>query len=103
MVELEGEVPESFRSGPDAQMATNGKMLWFNAKKGFGLICTEDDVRLDVAESSFLPGDVPEGRCAGREVFFDVFIRGDERRAMNVRFSPVVDARRARRRQANRR
>ena len=84
------------------QMGTNGKMLWFNAEKGFGLISTEDDERVRVAESGFQPGEVPEGRCAGREVLFNVLIHGDEKRAMDVRFLPEIDARRARRRHGTR-
>jgi cold shock CspA family protein len=73
-------------------------MLWFNAGKGFGFISTEDEERVRVAESAFRPGEVPQGRCAGREVFFDVHGEGDERHATNVRFAPAADSRRARRR-----
>ena len=42
-------------------MAENGKMLWFNAEKGFGLICTEEEERLHVFESGFQPGEIPQG------------------------------------------
>jgi cold shock CspA family protein len=84
-------------------MATNGKMLWFNPAKGRGLIRTEENERLHVAETGFQPGEVPQGRCAGREVAFDFSVRDGERQAVNVRFLPEVDSRRARMRQGNRR
>ena len=76
----------------------NGKMLWFNAEKGFGFICTEDEERLYVAESGFQPGEAPVGRglCATREVVFDVTGRGDELEAVNVTFCDEASPRRAR-------
>jgi cold shock CspA family protein len=77
-------------------------MLWFNAEKGFGFICTVDDERLYVAEAGFSPGESPRGRCAGREVVFDLSVSGDERKAVNVRFPAKADARRARRRHGTR-
>jgi cold shock CspA family protein len=83
-------------------METNGKMLWFNAEKGFGCICTAGGERIYVAESGFEPGQVPEGRCAGREVVFDLIGFGGENYVMKVRFSPEAVARRARARHANR-
>ena len=83
-------------------MAANGKMLWFNAAKGFGLICTEEDERLHVAEIGFQPGEVPHGRCAGRDVFFDVVGDDGDKQAVNVRFCPETDSRRARGRQGSR-
>ena len=80
----------------------NGKMLWFNAEKGFGFIHTEDEERLYVAHDGFEPGQVPAGRCAGRDVVFER--RADETgaQAVNVVFPPQADARRARRRQGSR-
>jgi cold shock CspA family protein len=81
----------------------NGKMLWFNAAKGFGLICTEDDERLHVDASAFAAGELPEGRCAGREVVFEFALGdGDEKRAVNVRFPAETASRRARVRQGSR-
>ena len=74
----------------------NGKMLWFNAEKGFGFICTEDEDRLYVAESAFRPGEVPVGRCAKREVVFDVTERGGDAEAVNVTFCDEAPQRRAR-------
>jgi cold shock CspA family protein len=76
----------------------NGKMLWFNSEKGFGRICTEDEDRLYVAQSAFQPGEVPEGRCAGRAVVFDVGVEDGEAEAVNVRFCSEGATRRARRR-----
>ena len=73
-----------------------GKMLWFNADKGFGFIRTEDDERLYVARSGFLPDHVPAGRCAGLDVVFERESSEGDTRAVNVKFPPVVDARRAR-------
>ena len=84
------------------QIATNGKMLWFNAEKGLGCICTAQGDRLSVAESGFEPGEAPRGRCAGRDVVFDVIGFAGGHHATNVRFSPEPDARRARARHANR-
>ena len=79
----------------------NGKMLWFNAEKGFGFIQTEDDERLYVAESGFRAGEVPQGRCAGRAVTFDrVALEGDTR-AVDVFFPPEIAPRRARRRRSS--
>ena len=83
-------------------MAEIGKMLWFNAEKGLGLICTEEEERLHVFESSFRPGEVPEGRCAGREVVFDFHLNGGEKHAVNVSFSPEIASRRARQRHGGR-
>jgi cold shock CspA family protein len=48
-----------------------GRMIWFNAEKGYGFIRTEDDERLYIHESGFAPGHVPTGRCAGTEMSFD--------------------------------
>jgi len=84
------------------QIATYGKMLWFNAEKGLGCICTAEGERLSVAESCFEPGEVPRGRCAGKDVVFDVIGFDDGHRVTNVRFSPEPVARRARARHANR-
>ena len=83
-------------------MEASGKMLWFNAAKGFGLICTEEDERLHVAERGFDGGGSHSGRCAGREVIFDVVVHKGERQATNVRFCPEAASRRARGRQGSR-
>ena len=48
-----------------------GKMVWFNAVKGFGFIRTEEDERLYVHSSGFVPGQVPVGRCAEQQVSFE--------------------------------
>jgi cold shock CspA family protein len=80
----------------------NGKMLWFNEDKGFGFIRTEYDERLYVARSGFATGEVPVGRCAGREVVFDREVREGDTRAVNVVFPPDSNPRRARPRQSHR-
>lgn len=48
-----------------------GEMLFFNHTKGAGFIRTEDGERLYVTRDGFLPGDPPEGRCAGKKVTFE--------------------------------
>ncbi len=77
----------------------HGKMLWFNSDKGFGFIETERGERLYVAESGFLSGQTPAGRCAGLHVVFERVVEGGEARAINTAFPPAADTRRARRRQ----
>jgi len=66
-----------------------GKMIWFNGEKGYGFIQTEDDERLPVARSGFLPDEEPPAatRCGGRIVSFE---RVDDREpyAVNVAFVP---------------
>ena len=80
----------------------NGKMLWFNAEKGFGFIRTEDEERLYVAQDGFEPGQVPAGRCAGRDVVFERVVDAGGAQAVNVAFPPETEIRRARRRQGAR-
>jgi len=46
-------------------------MLWFNAAKDLGALRTDDGTRLDVPGDAFLPGEKPEGRCAGMAVEFE--------------------------------
>jgi len=78
-----------------------GKMLWFNIDKGHGFINTEDDERLYVARSGFLPGNEPEPRCKGREVRFERQAAGDgDARAVEVAFVLRDEPRRARIRSA---
>lgn len=48
-----------------------GEMLWFDEKKDFGFILTEDGERLYVDRAGFLPGDAPVGRCAHMKVAFE--------------------------------
>jgi cold shock CspA family protein len=83
-------------------MTTSGKMMWFNVAKGFGLICIEEDERLHVDVTAFQPGEIPQGRCAGREVVFDVVVHDGEKKAANVRFRTETASRRARGRQGSR-
>jgi len=78
----------------------NGTMLWFNVDKGHGYIRTEEDERLYVARSGFLPDQQPEPRCKGRAVSFERDDADDEARAVNVAFVTTSDPRRARLRHA---
>lgn len=73
-----------------------GSMLWFNPDKGYGFIRTDDDERLYVAASGFLPGHEPERRCRGRSVTFERQVEEGEARAVEVSFVAQPDARRAR-------
>jgi cold shock CspA family protein len=78
-----------------------GTMLWFNVDKGHGFILTEQDERLYVARSGFLPGHQPEPRCKGQEVNFDRQADEANARAVNVSFAtPAAAPRRARLRHA---
>lgn len=74
----------------------HGKMLWFNADKGFGFIQTEDDERLLVSSSGFAADHQPPARCKGRTVTFDREVAEDEPHAINVTFSERDEPRRAR-------
>lgn len=73
-----------------------GTMLWFNVDKGYGYIQTEQDERLYVAGSGFLPDHQPEPRCKGRAVTFEREIADGDVRAVNVSFVTEQDPRRAR-------
>ena len=73
-----------------------GTMLWFNADKGYGFIQTEDDERLYVATTGFLPDHLPGARCRGREVSFERDESEGDARAVNVAFITSSDPRRAR-------
>jgi cold shock CspA family protein len=73
-----------------------GTMLWFNLDKGFGFIRTEQDERLYVSRSGFVPDHLPTERCAGRPVTFDREAEEGDARAVNVVFPVAADARRAR-------
>jgi cold shock CspA family protein len=73
-----------------------GTMIWFNVDKGYGFIRTEDEERLYVARSGFLPDHEPEARCKGRQVSFErQTVEGDVR-AVEVAFVVQSDPRRAR-------
>jgi cold shock protein len=74
----------------------NGTMLWFNADKGYGFIRTEDDERLFVRRSGFLPGHQPESRCKGRNVSFERLEADEGFHAVAVAFLTDTDPRRAR-------
>lgn len=77
-----------------------GTMLWFNTDKGYGFIRTEQDERLYVARSGFLPDHQPATRCKGRQVIFERHVAEGDTRAVNVSFVAQADPRRARLRHA---
>jgi hypothetical protein len=51
-------------------------MLWFNVAKDSGALRTDQGDRLDVSGTSFLPGEKPRGRCAGKAVEFEALEGG---------------------------
>jgi hypothetical protein len=61
-----------------------------------GLITTEEDERLWVESSGFLPRQDPGRRCGGRRVTFERHDGCDDVRAVNVSFPSDLAARRAR-------
>ena len=73
-----------------------GTMLWFNVDKGYGIITTESDEKLQVVESGSSPGHKAEPRCKGKPVTFEREGEGEDARAVNVEFLPDPDPRRAR-------
>lgn len=77
-----------------------GTMLWFNAEKGYGYIESEQEERLYVARSGFLPDHDPAPRCKGRAVGFERELVDGEACAVNVSFLTQSDPRRARMRHA---
>ena len=75
----------------------DGAMLWFNVEKGYGYIQSEDDERLYVDSSSFLPGHEPKPRCKGLPVTFERQAHDGEPRAVDVAYAgSPPEARRAR-------
>ena len=78
----------------------HGTMLWFNQAKDLGSIVTDEGERLSVRGSGFADGKRPEGRCAGEAVVFESGGAPDAPEAQDVRFVPVVAARRARTRRS---
>ena len=77
-----------------------GTMIWFNVDKGYGFIRTEEDERLYVAQTGFLPDQQPEPRCKGKAVSFEREDTDGDPRAVNVTFLTQEDPRRARIRHA---
>jgi cold shock CspA family protein len=81
---------------PTERNSMTGTMLWFNVDKGYGIITTESDEKLQVVESGFSPGHKAEPRCKGKPVIFEREGEGEDARAVNVEFLPDPDPRRAR-------
>jgi hypothetical protein len=73
-----------------------GKMIWFNERKDLGFIRTDDGERLSVLGPAFAGGKRPEGRCAQKDVEFQVDATGAERQADNVVLVEADSPRRAR-------
>jgi cold shock CspA family protein len=75
-----------------------GELLWFNEAKGQGLIRTDEGERIAVDRSGFVPGHVPEGRCAGTTVTFEREAPGPDgvARALGVAVLDEQPGRRAR-------
>ncbi len=73
-----------------------GKMLWFNEKKDLGFIRTDEGERLSVLGQAFAGGTRPEGRCAHKEVEFQIDATGAEPQAENVVLVEADSPRRAR-------
>jgi len=73
-----------------------GKMLWFNEKKDLGFIRTDEGERLSVLGPGFAGGKRPQGRCAHKEVEFEIDATGAERQAGNVVLVEADSPRRAR-------
>jgi len=67
-----------------------GKMLWFNDVKDYGFIMTEEDERLSVLGSGFAEGQRPEGRCAEKDVTFEIDTSTGTRQAEQVVFEEYV-------------
>jgi hypothetical protein len=67
-------------------------MLWFNAARDHGALCTEEGERLDVPGAAFGPGEKPLGRCRGLAVRFESV----EGQVNVVAFVPQPSPRRAR-------
>lgn len=74
-----------------------GRMLWFNGEKGVGFIQSDAEERIAVESTGFVD-QPPAGRCAGRDVTFDLAVVDGEARAVNVVFPMESDPQRARRR-----
>ena len=73
-----------------------GRMLWFNEKKDYGFIRTDEGERLSVLGPAFAGGKRPEGRCAHMDVEFEIDANGAERQAANVVLVELEAPRRAR-------
>jgi cold shock CspA family protein len=73
-------------------------MIWFDERREYGFISTEEDERLAVHGADFVGGAGPKGRCAGLEVTFVVTGSAGNRKAEEVVFVTEDAPRRARRR-----
>ena len=80
-----------------------GEMLFFNEETGGGFIRTEEGERLYVDRTGFLPGEAPEGRCAGLKVDFtrEPGVGEHEHVAAGVSMVQELVGNRARRRRHN--
>jgi hypothetical protein len=76
----------------------NGTMLWFNERKDYGFILTEDGERLYVDRDGFVERAAPVGRCARLPVRLSVGERNGQRVAIDVSLIAPEPHGRARRR-----
>jgi hypothetical protein len=75
-------------------------MLWFDERKDYGFILTQEGERLHVDREGFVDG-APVGRCAKLPVELTVAERDGQRTAVDVSFVAEEERRRARRRSAS--
>jgi hypothetical protein len=80
--------------GGSAPIRIRGTILWFNVAKDIGALRTDDDKRIEVPGTAFLPGEKPVGRCGGKTIEFEVL----DGSVASVAFIPEPSRRRARRR-----
>jgi cold shock CspA family protein len=73
-----------------------GRMLWFNEKKDYGFIRTDEGERLSVLGPAFAGGKRPQGRCAESVVSFEIGGTDGDRQAENVVLVEEEAPRRAR-------
>ncbi len=75
-------------------------MLWFDERRDYGFIRTEEDERLYVDRDGFVGRAAPVGRCAGLAVQLTVSERDGQRIAVDVSPVPEESRRRARMRRS---
>jgi CspA family cold shock protein len=66
-----------------------GKVKWFNLRKGYGFICTPDGLDVFVHYSS-ISGDAPKAITEGEPVSFDIVNGEKGPRAENVVRQPAL-------------
>jgi len=74
----------------------NGTMLWFDERRDYGFIRSEEDERIYVDRDGFVGRAAPVGRCAGLPVQLTIAERDGQRVAVEVSFVSEEPRRRAR-------